>query len=643
MSGSVTRPLRIAVLIKQIPAFEEMTLGDDGRLVRDGLDTEIDPFCRRAIAQGVALAGESGGICTIVTMGPPPAVDALREALACGATSAVLVSDPVLAGSDSLVTARALVAALRRKGPFDLVLTGLHAVDSDTGQVGPEIAELLGLPFVSGVRKMELIGERLQLGCERDDGWVRAEVTLPVLLSVAERLCAPAKAAPDRWPPVDSHLIDRVGTAELGEGPWGEAGSPTRVGRTRLLVTRRQRRRLSGPIKDQVSKAVALLDSAGVLDADPSANIACPRTIPLVSAASEVFSVSGDEAMSDLRIDPNPQSGNAGTVAILVEPERPRLYAEIIRTAVHLVKTTGGDVVALVPAGSVDPMALLDAGANRVIKLCLPDGSPPDEEGFAAGAGWWATATPPWAVLVPSTSWGRHVAGRMAARLGMGLIGDAVEIEVADSRLLAWKPAFGGQLVAAVTSISPVQMVTLRPGLTSHYEAEASAVGRKAVAISEMVVLQQGPRVKFASQVRDPTADIVPLTRVLIGVGQGVDPNHYSELDQLLHQLSAELVGTRKVTDFGWLPKTRQIGVTGHSVSPRLYIAIGISGKFNHTIGVRRAEKILAINSDPSAPIFDSADIGITADWRKVVPHLTRELMNREQIYQPNVSIPSNQ
>src|SRR5918995_423304 len=126
--------MRIAALVKQIPKFEAMALGPDGRLVREGLELELNAYCRRAVSQGVALAAEHGGRVTVFTLGPPAAEDALREAIAWGlerdvAIDGVLVTDPACAGSDTLATARALAAALGREGPFDLVLTGRNSVD----------------------------------------------------------------------------------------------------------------------------------------------------------------------------------------------------------------------------------------------------------------------------------------------------------------------------------------------------------------------------------------------------------------------------------------------------------------------------------------------------------------------------------
>jgi electron transfer flavoprotein alpha subunit len=112
----------------------------------------------------------------------------------------------------------------------------------------------------------------------------------------------------------------------------------------------------------------------------------------------------------------------------------------------------------------------------------------------------------------------------------------------------------------------------------------------------------------------------------VIGVGQGVAPDAYDDLEPLRTLLDAELGATRKVTDKGWLPRSRQVGITGRSIAPRLYVSIGASGKFNHTIGVRAAGTVLAINPNPEAPIFDAADVGIVGEWREVLPRLVEQL-----------------
>jgi len=133
-------------------------------------------------------------------------------------------------------------------------------------------------------------------------------------------------------------------------------------------------------------------------------------------------------------------------------------------------------------------------------------------------------------------------------------------------------------------------------------------------------------RVRVLARTRDDDLDALAEAETVIGVGRGVPPNDYDSLEPLRELLHAELGATRKVTDEGWLPRARQVGITGRSIAPRLFISIGASGKFNHTIGIRAARTVLAINDDANALIFDAADAGIVGDWREAVPLLVAAL-----------------
>jgi electron transfer flavoprotein alpha subunit len=128
---------------------------------------------------------------------------------------------------------------------------------------------------------------------------------------------------------------------------------------------------------------------------------------------------------------------------------------------------------------------------------------------------------------------------------------------------------------------------------------------------------------------RDDDMDALAVASSVVTVGTGVAPDAYPRLRPLLDLIGAELAGTRKVTDNGWLPRARQVGLTGRSISPILCVAIGVAGKFNHMIGMRAAGCILAINSDPAAPVFEGADVGIVADWQEVVPRLVHAIAAR--------------
>jgi electron transfer flavoprotein alpha subunit len=591
------RPLRIAALIKQIPVGESMTLGEDGRLVRDGIELEMNAYCRRAVSKGVEWARESGGSCTVFTLGPLSADDVLREAIAWGADRGVHLCDPAFGGSDTLATARALAGALRHEGGFDLVLVGRNSLDGDTGQVGPEVAQLAGLPFATGVRKMGIRGEDLSLTLEYDDGWEEVEVSLPALLSVAERLCEPSKVPPAQRAEVPDELIRIVTAQELGEGPWGQEGSPTRVGRTRVMHHDRAGIVLSGTAEDQVTQAVALLTERGAL----------APSVPTPEAEA-------DHSRSGV-------PGPGGVIAVLVEPDRPQVGAELLGAASGLAAAIGGRVNAFAFEGA-RPESLGASGADAVT---LFTGEPRPED-VAAAVVEWLEHNAVWAIVGPSTAFGREVLGRVAAAVGAGLVGDAMALEIIEEELIAAKPAFSGALVADILCTSAIRMATVRPGVLPLVPQREHRPE-----VSSWPITSRG-RVRVLSAGRDDDVEVLARAEVVIGVGTGVQPHDYEDLSPLAALLGAEIAATRKVTDRGWAPRARQVGITGRSIAPRLYLAVGLSGKFNHMVGVRAAGTIVAINDDPGALVFSQCDIGLVGDWRLIVPALAVEL--REARYQ---------
>ena len=208
----------------------------------------------------------------------------------------------------------------------------------------------------------------------------------------------------------------------------------------------------------------------------------------------------------------------------------------------------------------------------------------------------------------------------MAVALGAGLTGDAIDIDVTDGKFVAWKPAFGGQLVAAITASTPVQMATVRAGVIP------LAAPRPHVAAITRVSVEPRRRVVVRTRRREDALEGLGGAEVVIGVGVGVAHEDLGQLEELRELLGAELGCTRRVTDAGQLPHARQIGITGRSIAPRLYIAIGASGKFNHMAGVRAAATVVAINPDPDAPIWQFSDLGMVGRWQDCVPLLTTAL-----------------
>ena len=294
---------------------------------------------------------------------------------------------------------------------------------------------------------------------------------------------------------------------------------------------------------------------------------------------------------------------------------------ELLGEAAELARRTSGTVTAVTPEPT--PTGLGSLGADRT--LSIAGASEPEEWAGALDAA--VGEARPWALLVEGTRTGRVVASIVAARRGWGLTGDAIGLEVdADGRLVAWKPAFGGQLEAPILTSSPVQMATVRPGVLARRRP-------RSVADPQPTVIQPPTpaRIRTESVTRsDDDPGELNRARAVVAVGVGVAPEGYPVIDELRAALGGAAIGaTRRVTDRGWLPRSRQIGVTGHSVAPRLLVAVGSSGRFNHTVGIRNAGTLMAINSDPGAEIFDQVDVGLVGEWQRLLPELTAELTAR--------------
>lgn len=231
--------MNIIVCIKQVPDISqtvEVRLDPETHtLIREGVPSVVNPFDMYAIEEALRIREKQGGKVSVISMGPPQAKDALKEAIAMGADSAILISDPNFAGADTLATSFTLATTIKKMGDFDLILCGKQAIDGDTGQVGPELAEFLDIPIITFVRKIELIKDgyaKVERAVE--DGIEEVLTELPALFTVVKEINEP------RLPSLKGKLLAKRteipvwGVAELGLSPneVGLTGSPTQVIRT---------------------------------------------------------------------------------------------------------------------------------------------------------------------------------------------------------------------------------------------------------------------------------------------------------------------------------------------------------------------------------------------------------------------------
>jgi electron transfer flavoprotein beta subunit len=185
--------MNIIVLVKQVPDTSEVKINrETNTLIRDGVPSIINPYDMYAIEEALRLREKHGGKVTAVTMGPPQAADSLKEAVAMGVDDVVLLSDRAFAGADTWATSYALSQGIKKIGAYDLILAGKQAIDGDTAQVGPETADMLGIPFVAYIRKIEQIaGNTMTAERLMDEGYDIVETSLPALITVVKEINQP--------------------------------------------------------------------------------------------------------------------------------------------------------------------------------------------------------------------------------------------------------------------------------------------------------------------------------------------------------------------------------------------------------------------------------------------------------------------
>lgn len=232
----------------------------------------------------------------------------------------------------------------------------------------------------------------------------------------------------------------------------------------------------------------------------------------------------------------------------------------------------------------------------------------------------------PGAVVLPSSVEGKEIAARLAVKVDGGLLTDATGVT---GDLVAEQPVFGGAVVVQSTVASGTPIITVRANSTP--PAEASGAGTleqvtatftdsdKAAKVVESVVENTGGRPDLGD------------ASIVVSGGRGVGSSeNFSIIEELADTLKAAVGASRAATDAGWYPHQNQVGQTGRTVSPQLYVAIGISGAIQHRAGMQTSKTIVAINKDPEAPIFELADFGLVGDLNTVVPALTEEITKRQ-------------
>ena len=226
--------MEIVVCVKQVPDTTEVKIDPQtNTLIRQGVPSIVNPFDKNAVEAALQLKEKHGGRVTVISMGPPQAKDALKECIAMGADQAFLVSDRAFGGADTLATSYTLASAIKKLGKVDMILCGKQAIDGDTAQVGPEIAEYLGIAQVTYAAKIDVDGENVRIEREHEEGYEVIEAKLPLMVTAVKSLNEP------RFPTVKGTMKANrteiptwtLADIEIDQDRIGLKGSPTQVRR----------------------------------------------------------------------------------------------------------------------------------------------------------------------------------------------------------------------------------------------------------------------------------------------------------------------------------------------------------------------------------------------------------------------------
>jgi electron transfer flavoprotein alpha subunit len=606
-------------LVKQVPDLRAGGVGvhPDGTIDRTAAPPITNPADLHALEAAAQLADEV----IALSMGPPQAESALREAIAAGAHRGVLLCDHLLAGSDTWATANALAAAIRWLGGADMVLCGISAIDGETGQVGPSVAQRLGWPQATGCESLlvedgTLVARRIVEG-----GYERLRLPLPAVVTVGETGYEPRYPSLPARRRAASATIEQVGAAEVGLGPSdvGLAASPTKVAKMMPAAWPERHCRMVGDGFGYGDLVQALAERGALTPGGESSVGGAPGP-----------DVAGPPVESEPAAATYDGDAKVWVVCHTSGGRLDRASLELLSQATELAPALGGGVGALVLTGSAGK-AVDDAGRHGADVVYLAEDPALEDylaEPYARVVVDAVRAHRPEALLLAATTAGRDLAPRVASMLGTGLAADCTGLYVDSwtrrgttyaSLVHMVRPAMaGGVLATCLCPEARPQMATVRPGV---FAVRTSL--RQARVVPIAVALEPTDwRVELLERRISPADVDLRDADVVIAGGAGCDVTSWHLIEELADAIGGRVAASRGAVEAGLAERAQQVGQTGATIRPRLYVACGISGALQHVVGMQDSATIVAVNRDPDAAVFRLAHFGIVADVRDALPEL---------------------
>ncbi|MGC3977989.1 MAG: FAD-binding protein [Paludibacteraceae bacterium] len=632
--------LTIISLIKQVPLPSEMRMGDDGLMDRTKAKSIINIDCQFGLEAGLQMKKQyPDAKMIVVSMGPPSFEDALKKAISMGYDEAYLLSDRRLGGSDTYATGLAISTLLKHLGfskeskePF-IIFAGRQTSDGDTAHVPSQVAESIGIPqatFVESVKpdgNGNVMAKRIIEG-----GYQMLKLPMPCTISLTPTGVPPRKpslsgAIKARNSRIKVFNIDDIG---LGTEKIGLSGSPTIVAAVANIVSERPPVTMTSghTEKELIEQFITNFKAGG-------------NTLEVKEKGEKKVSEKPDFPVKDIR------DGAKGilTWAEITNGKIARPSLELLTPARKLANELGNDTkISTVLIGkNVKELAqtLIEHGSDEVILvendkleeyLVLP---------FSDIITQVIKQRNPEIALFAATTAGRELAPRIGMRTGSGVTADCTGLEIGEyinrkdkviinPILHSRRPTYGESKLATILGFVFPQISTARAGT---FEVPERQEGKKGIVTAFNPELSKEDfKVEIEKTVRgEGGLQNLFDAEIIVAGGRGTTGDGLKLVQQLADALksqgvNAEWAASRVVVDEGVAEYARQIGQTGKTVRPKVYIAIGISGAIQHIAGMKESGKIIAIDHNPKATIFHYADFGIVGEYQDVVPELIEKV-----------------
>jgi electron transfer flavoprotein alpha subunit len=628
--------LTIISLIKQVPVPGEMRMGEDGLMDRTKAKSIINIDCQFGLEAGLQLKKQYPDARLIVcSMGPKSFETALRTAISMGYDEAYLLSDRKLGGSDTYATGLAISTMLKHLGftkdskdPF-IILAGRQTSDGDTAHVPSQVAENIGIPQATFVESIKtegtgnVIARRIIEG-----GYQLLKLPFPCVISLTPTGIPPRKPSLSGAMKARKLEITTFGIADIGLGTEkiGINGSPTIVAKVINIESERP------PVTMSEGHDEASLVDSLISNLKKGGNV-----LEKKETAVKKETERPDFPLKDFR------NGAHGIItwAEITNGRISRPSLELLTPARNLARQLGNDtkVMTLVIGKNVRPFAttLIEHGSDEVILvendkleeyLVLP---------FSSIFAQVIKERKPEIALFAATTSGRELAPRIGMKTDSGVTADCTGLEIGEyidkkekviytPILESRRPTYGESKLATILGFVCPQISTARAGT---FEVPKRVEGREGIISSFTPALNDKDFVVEILKTERGEGGLQNLfdADIIVSGGRGTTADNLALIKALAEALrnqgiNAEWASSRPVVDEGIVEYARQVGQTGKTIRPKIYIAIGISGAIQHIAGMKESEKIIAIDHNPKAHIFNFADFGIVGEYTDIVPEL---------------------